>query len=150
MGDRNEKYRAKWAATVQPMVTEPIVAVAQLQPRGSTGAASMAAVSAIASAAMQSAANKEAMHLPRVGVYALTPSVLHVFDVKPKGFGIKVKAHVATFPRSVFVARVAQGSLMDQLDLVFTDGTTISLESISAGFGEFNRPFFIALTAGAP
>ncbi len=148
MADRNEKYRAKWAATVQPLVTEPIIAVAQLQPRGSVGAASMAAVSMLASAAMQSAANKEAMHLPRVGVYALTPTVLHVFDVKPKGFGIKVKAHVATFPRSVFAARVAQGSVLDQLDLVFSDGTTIALESISAGFGEFNRPFFERLVSG--
>lgn len=151
MADRNEKYRAKWLGSVQPMVPEPIIAIGQLQPRGSAAAGGvLMGVSGAAGMAMQSAASKAAGNLPRIGVYALTATTLHVFEVKPKGFGIKVKRHVASFPRNVFAAHRGAGAVTDQVDLAFVDGTVLSLEAISFGSGGFNEPFFAALTAPAP
>jgi len=146
MADRNEKYRQKFTETCQPHVPEPIIAIGQLQPRGSTGAAGMMmGVSGLAGGIMRSQAKKNAGNLPHIGVYALTATTLHVFDVKPRGTGIKIKQHVAAFPREAFRAQYGQGAVTDQIDLVFGDGTVISLESISLGAKGFNDPFFAAL-----
>ena len=149
MGDRNEKYRQKFTEAVQPHIEEPVIAVGQLTPRGAAGAAGMmAGVSGLAGGIMRSQAKKNAGDLPHIGVYALTPTTLHVFDVKPRGTGIKIKKHVAAFPREVFRAQYGQGAITDQIDLVFTDGTVISLEAISLGAKGFNDPFFAQLIGG--
>lgn len=149
MGDRNDKYRQRFAETAQPHVDEPILAVGQFQPKGSAGAAGMMmGVSGLGGMIMRSNAKKGAGGLPHVGLYALTATTLHVFDVKPKGFGVKIKSHAAAIPRASFTATRGSGAVTDQVTLQFTDGATISLESISLGAGGFNDDIIDRLTAG--
>ena len=149
MADRIEKYRQKYRETAQPHVDEPIVAVGQFQPRGSTGAAGvMAGVSGLGGMIMKSAAKKGAGGLPHIGLYALTATTLHVFDVKPKGFGVKIKGHAAAFPRDSFTAARGEGAVTDQVSLHFADGQVISLESISLGSGGFNDDIVAQLVDG--
>ncbi len=147
MADRIEKYRQRFVETAQPHVDEPIVAVGQFQPRGSAGAAGvMAGVSGLGGMIMRSSAKKNAGGLPHIGLYALTVTTLHVFDVKPKGFGVKIKGHAAAFPRASFTATRGSGTVTDQLVLQFADGQIISLESISLGAGGFNDEIIAQLT----
>ena len=147
MADRNEKYRQKFTETAQPHVDEPIIAVGQFQPKGSAGAAGMMmGVSGLGGMIMRSSAKKQAGGLPHIGLYALTATTLHVFDVKPKGFGVKIKGHAAAFPRDSFTAVQGSGAVTDQVSLQFADGQVISLESISLGAGGFNDDFIAHLT----
>lgn len=146
MADRNEKYRQKFRETAQPHVDEPIIAIGQFQPKGSAGAAGMmAGVSGLGGMVMRSSAKKNAGGLPHIGLYALTATTLHVFDVKPKGFGVKIKGHAAAFPRTSFTAVRGAGAVTDQLSLQFADGQLISLESISLGASGFNDDFIVQL-----
>jgi hypothetical protein len=149
MADRTDKYRQKLSETAQPHVDEPILAVGQFQPRGSAGAAGvMAGVSGLAGMIMRSSAKKNAGDLPHTGLYALTATTLHVFDVKPKGFGVKIRSKAAAIPRASFTATRGSGSVTDQLTLQFADGPTVSLESISLGASGFNDEIIDQLTAG--
>lgn len=149
MADRNEKYRQKYRETAQPHIDEPIVAVGQFQPRGSTGAAGMmAGVSGLGGMVMKRNAKKNAGGLPHIGLYALTSSTLHVFDVKPKGFGVKIKSHAAAIPRDSFQASRGEGAVTDQVSLQLDDGGTIALESVSIGAGGFNDEIIQQLVDG--
>ena len=149
MADRVEKYQQRFIETAQPHVPEPILAVGQFQPKGSAGAAGMmAGVSGLGGMIMRSSAKKNAGGLPHIGLYALTATTLHVFDVKPKGFGVKIKAHVAAMPRTSFRATRGTGAITDQLALQFPDGQTIWLEAMSMGAGGFNDEIIAQLTAG--
>jgi hypothetical protein len=151
MADRNEKYRQKMIEAAQPHVQEQIVAVGQFQPKGTAGAAGvMMGVSGLAGMAMRGQAKKNAGGLPHIGLYALTPTTLHVFDVKPRGTGVKVKKHVASFPRNAFSASHGEGKVTDQVTLVLQDGQQISLESMSIGAKGFNDDIIQQLIAGAP
>jgi hypothetical protein len=150
MADRNEKYRQKARDLCQPHLEEQILAVGQFQPKGSLGAgAMMFGVSGAAGLSMRAAAKKNAGGLPHIGLYALTPTSLHVFDAKPKGFGWKVKKLVASIPRDQFTASRGQGKMTDQVTLLLTDGEQISLESMTMGAQGFNDDIIDQLVGSA-
>jgi hypothetical protein len=151
MADRNEKYRQKIREVCQPHLQEPILAVGQFQPKGSLGAAGMMmGVSGAAGMGLRAKAKKDAGGLPHVGLYALTATTLHAFDAKPKGFGWKVKALVASIPRANFQATAAAGAMTDQVTLTFLDGTSLSLESMTMGAQGFNEDIIRQLVGGTP
>ena len=148
MADRNEKYRRKITDACQPYVDEPIRQVGMFQPRGTTGAAAMLiGGSALAGGIMRRSAQSAAGGVPDVGLYALTDTALHVLEGKPKGTGWKVKRHAGSWPRSSFTAQPVAGKVTDQVELTFTDGGTIGLESIRFGSQGFNADIINALTA---
>ena len=104
-------------------------------------------VSNAAGYVMRASAKKKAGGLPHIGLYALTPTALHVFEGKPKGFGFKIKKHVASFPRAGFGAERGEGKITDKVVLTLDDGEQIALESMK-GSGGFNDEIIDALVAG--
>jgi hypothetical protein len=143
MTARDEKYRSKYLATVQPHVEGEARAVGMFSRPGSMGAALLSQGSALASTLALRSGKKKAGGLPMNVIVAATDDSVYVFDYKPKGTGIKIKDTVAVWDRgSVRVAPAEEGTLADRLVIQLGDGEAIQLDSNKMpGFkSEFNEP----------
>jgi hypothetical protein len=90
----------------QPHCSEPVLAAALVQPRGSMGVVGLSQVSGLAAMFKAKDANKAAGGLGKTGVMsfkyaviALTEHTVVVCEAAPKGFGVKVKKKLAEWPR---------------------------------------------------
>jgi hypothetical protein len=140
MNERNEKYRTKITEACQPHVDQPIRAVGLFQPYGSTSAAAARLVaSGPLGSRIEGNAVQEAPGIPRLGLYALTDSALHVMEGTPKGFNWRITSNIGSWPLSMFTARSIDVKGTDQIELVFSGGATIRLESMRMGSLGFNE-----------
>jgi len=149
MTARDEKYRAKYLAAVQPHVEGGARAVGMFSRPGSMGAALMSQASGLAGTLARRSGRKKAGGLPMNVIVAVTDDSVYVFDYKPKGTGIKIKDTVAVWDRdSVRVSATEEGTLADRLVIQLGDGEAIQLDSNKMpGFkSEFNEPLIRLLS----
>ena len=143
MTARDEKYRAKYLAAVQPHVDGEARAVGMFSRPGSMGAALLSQASGLAGTLALRSGRRKSGGLPMNVIVAITDASVYVFDYKPKGTGIKIKDTVAVWDRgSVRVASSEAGTLADRLVVHLGEGEAIELDSNKMpGFkSEFNEP----------
>jgi hypothetical protein len=97
-----EEYRGKFREAIQPLVSEPVLAVGTFR---TTGAGtrygiSKAQAGALAYGASTLLGKKRAGGLPGTFLLAVTPSRLHAFKYKLKRNGVDVKEEVAVWDRA--------------------------------------------------
>ncbi|MEM9516002.1 MAG: hypothetical protein AAGA42_14210 [Actinomycetota bacterium] len=147
MSDRNQQYRDKVSAACSTHVADDIIAIGIFSPRGTAGAVGVIeGASPLLGTIMRRRAKSNAGGVPQTAVYALTADELHVLDGTPKAKSWKIKKHVCAWRRDSFTAQPVDGSVTDQVELTFDDGTTIGLESIRFGAQGFNGQFIDQLT----
>lgn len=150
MTARDEKYRAKYLAAVEPHVEGEARAVGMFSRPGSMGAAVLSQASGLAATFALRSGRRKAGGLPMNVIVAATDDSVYVFDYKPKGTSIKIKDTVAVWDRgSVRVTPSAEGTLADRLVVQLGEGEAIELDSNKMpGFtSEFNEPL-IRMLAG--
>ena len=144
-------YTQTYAASVQAVVPEPVLAVGVLSRPGAMGATVAGQLSGGAWLVMNHRGKKRAGGLPLNVVLALTPTSVYVFNYRP-GYGgkLRVKAPVAVWRRDTFVATIDQpGTLAARVHFHFVDGTEIQLDWNRGFSGEaFNAPLLTALIRG--
>lgn len=143
MSERNEKYRAKYLEAVQPHVADPVRAIGVFSRPGSLAMAGLMHISTAVAVSMEDRSSG----LPRNVVMAVTDDAVHVFDFKPKGFNIKVKKEVATWPRAgITVTKGEGGMLATRVAFDWADGGHVELDSNIGGTG-FNEELIALLQA---
>lgn len=143
MSKRDEKYRARYLAAVQPHVEGEARAVGLFSRPGSMGAALLSQVSGLAGGLALGSGRKKAGGLPLNVVVAATDDAVYVFDFKPRGTGIKIKDTVAVGDRgAVRVTATSEGALADRLVVDIGEAEVIELDSNKMpGFeSAFNEP----------
>jgi len=146
---RDEKYRAKYLAAVQPHVDGEARAVGMFSRPGSMGAALMSQASGLAATLALRSGKKKAGGLPLNVIVAATDDSVYVFDYKPKGTGIKIKDTVAVWDRAAVRVTAAQaGTLADRLVVELGGDEAIELDSNKMpGFkSAFNEPLIRLLS----
>jgi hypothetical protein len=97
-----EEYRGKFREGVQPLLSEPVLAVGTFR---TTGAGTRYGISkmqvgALAYGASTLLGKKQAGGLPGTFLLAVTPSGVHAFKYKLKRNGVDVKEQVAAWDRA--------------------------------------------------
>lgn len=147
-------WDAKMKETVQPHVSEPIVAVGMLQPAGTWGAFGAGQLSGLAGTIMRKAANSKAGGLAKNGAFstktaiiAITEDRIYAFNGKPKGRQWKVMDQVGTWLRSDVTVTKTPGKLSTKVVFdVTSTGDHYELEATTAmTAGDFNAAFLAAL-----
>jgi hypothetical protein len=139
MGDRNEKYRAKYIESLQPHVPEPVIGVGVFNRPGAIGRMGVAKVSPLASLLMGKSAKKKSGGLSTNVAVAITATKAHVFDMKPKGTDMKVGDELAVWDRRGLKVRTEEKMTAARLFVDLPDGSTTELEWLKGG-GGFNEP----------
>ena len=143
MTARDEKYRVKYVAAVQPHVEGEVRAVGLFSQPGTMGAAVASQASPLVSTIMRILGKSKAGGLPMNVIIAATDDSVYAFDFKPRGTGVKIKDTAAVWDRgSVQVAATNPGTIADRLQISLGEGGTIELDSHKfPGFEtEFNDP----------
>lgn len=137
-----EKYQRQWCDSVQPKVSEPVLAVGIFNRRGSWGAAGLQYLSGAAATLQFGRARRRAPGLPDKFLLAVTPTKVHAFGFRPAGTKIKVKDEHAAWDRGALNVDAGEGKITNRLVLQPTDGgedARVEVESSKWG-GDANQP----------
>ena len=139
-----EKYKRTYRDTLQKDVPEPIVAVAMLSRSGQTVTDALYFASPAASLLKGRSDKAKAGGLPPRSAVALTPTSIHLFAYKPKGFGIKVKGAPTVWPRAeVRITPTGPGNRDGVTVELLGSGEVLQLENTSLmGLDGFNGEFY--------
>jgi hypothetical protein len=139
-----EKYTRTCTDALQKHVPEPIEAVAMLSRVGQTGTDALYFASPLAAMLEGRQASARAGGLPPRVAVALTATSIYLFDVKPKGFGIKVKGAPVIWARqSVRMTPVGVGNCDGVTVELLETGEVVQLENQRlVGLDGFNAAFY--------
>ncbi len=146
-----EKYNRTYTDALQKHVPEPVEAVAMLSRVGQSGTDALYFASPLAAAIKGRQAGTLAGGLPPRVAVALTATSIYLFDVKPKGFGIKVKGTPVVWSRSsVRITPVGTGNCDGVTVELLETGDVIALENQRlVGLDGFNAAFYDRLARTA-
>ena len=141
--------------TVQPHVSEPLVAVGLLQPAGTWGSFGANQLSGIAGMVMRKAANKRAAGLGKQGqftsryaILGVTADKVYAFNGKPSGRSWKITDQVGEWSRDDLRIETTKGSLSTKVVIdVAPSGEHYELEATTImQAGNFTDVFLAELT----
>lgn len=146
-----EKFTRNCTDALQKEVPEPVEAVAMLSRVGQTGTDALYFASPLASMLRGRQAAQAAGGLPPRVAVALTATSIYLFDVKPKGFGIKVKGAPVVWDRAtVRITPTGVGNCDGVTVELLDTGEVVQLENQRlTGLDGFNAGFYARLTATA-
>jgi hypothetical protein len=146
----------KMKATVQPHVSEPVVAVGVLQPAGTWGGMGGDQLSGIVGSLMRKNANKRSAGLgknsafrTKIALIAVTDARIYAFNAKGWGPQCKITEKVGEWDRDDVKVTTTAGKMSTQFvfDVVST-GDHYELETNAImGVGGFTKEFVDALGA---
>lgn len=143
-----EQYLARYTASLQPHVAEPICAVGILCRPGALGNALVYQASPMVAMIRNRSAKKASGGLPPNLAVAATEHHVHLFDYRPTNRGLKVKREVMVLDRSTFqVAFDQPGTLAQRVRFFFTDSTQLELDAnkTMAKWSDLHTPLFTEL-----
>jgi len=140
-----EKYQRQWCETVQPKVSEPVLAVGIFNRRGAWGAVGLQYVSQAATLWQWGRTKRRAPGLPDKFLIAVTPTKVHAFGFRPAGTKVKVKDEYAVWDRATLSVSEGEGRVTDRLVIEPAgepgDGERVRVEIESSKWGgDVNEP----------
>ena len=142
---RNEKYRQKYRDSVQPHLSEPLLAVGVFNRPGGIQAIGMAKVSPLLSMMMRKSAKKQAGGLPTSVALAITPTQVHVYGFNARSSSIDVENELMVWERQGLQVETQSTVTATRLQLTPSGGETIELEWLKMA-GDFNDEAVQALS----
>ncbi len=142
-----DAYRTRYHEAVQAACDQPVEAIAVLTRPGAIGNVLTSQFSGLLYLLKERSAKKKGGGLPRNVIAALTPTSVELFDYRPRGTGIKLRAKVATWARAgLRIEADTPGPMSQRLHVTLPDGTTLDVDSARGmGSSEMNGPFLRAL-----
>jgi hypothetical protein len=131
-----EKHANKVIAVAQAQIAEPVLAAAEVNPKGRAGARTVGGVAGIAMHAAKS--NNHAF--PGLSVFAITEHALHAFSASHT-LSLKLKEPIGAWPWGTFGASTSKGKFTQFLYLTWEDGVVHDLEVLTRGVTKFQGAF---------
>ena len=130
-----QEYRAKFRDSVQPHLSEEVLAVGTFR---TTGAGTRYGISklqlgAAVYAASSLAGKKQAGGLPSTFLLAVTPSKVHAFKYKMKRNGVEAKEEVAAWDRAGLSVSTEPMQTTTRVKLEWADGESVVCDKDGMG-----------------
>jgi hypothetical protein len=134
-----DEYITRYRVAAQAAVPdEQVLAVGILTRTGGLSGALAAQVSGAWYLASKRRGARDAPGLPQNVAVAVTPTRLVVFEFRPSGTSIRLKRHVADWPRPGLTVTSEDTTLAERLTFTFADGEVVRLDS-NKSIGQYRQ-----------